>query len=107
MTATCPNSSPAISAGSAFPTQTPVITPLQTYNNGGTTQCAAATQVTIYLRIEQIYEIAGMPKMSVIDSVTNAQQAVNLPVSDWIKTKTAGNCPPGAVTMADGSCAFQ
>jgi hypothetical protein len=106
MQATCPSApgAPPLAAGSAYPS---LPTPLQTYNDGGTTRCSAASQVNILLRVEQIYEIAGTAKMSTIDSVTDSRQAVQLPVSDWIKSKTAGLCADGAVLLSDGSCAYQ
>jgi len=105
MKTTCPGS--PLAANSAYPSSTPVLAPVQSFNDGTTTRCAAASQINIYLRIEQIYEITGQTKMTTIDAVANATQAISLPVSDWIRSKTAGACPTGALLMSDGTCAFQ
>jgi hypothetical protein len=109
---TCPGSTPAsgtnpavtIPANSAYPL---LPAPLQSYNDGATTRCSVASEVNVELRVEQIYEVTGTPKMTTIDSILDARQALALQVSDMIRNKTAGNCPDGASVQSDGSCAFQ
>ena len=75
-------------------------------NSDSTLHCTAAQQVKIHLRVEQIYEIAGLPKMATVDSVLDSSQAATVNVSDLIQSKTSGVCPAG-MTWSSGSCSFQ
>lgn len=76
------------------------------YTDAGVTHCTAADSVKVHLRVEQIYEIAGMPKMKTIDSVLDSTQATTVTVGGLIQSKTAGTCPPGTSLKPDGNCEF-
>ena len=71
---------------------------------GGLTHCLSATSIRIFMRIEQIYEVAGMPKMQTSDTLQDQGTANALSVSDLIQAKVGNTCQGGTTSSANGIC---
>ncbi len=80
---------------------------IATSTSGSVKRCASAASIEVHLKIEQLYEIKGTPKMKTIDSLLNPAEAANVDVSGMIKTKTQGLCPAGSILSSDGTCTYQ
>jgi hypothetical protein len=65
--------------------------------------CMAASVLRIYIRMEQIYEIAGMPSMATFDSVQTAGSSNVLSIANIIQAKIGTTCP-GYSTRHSGMC---
>jgi hypothetical protein len=69
----------------------------------GVTHCLAASVVRIFIHIEQIYEIAGMPRMATIDTLRDQNGVNALSIANLIQNKVGTVCPPGT-KQANGTC---
>lgn len=69
-------------------------------------RCTAAADIKIHMRIEQITEIKGLPKMAVQDSVISGSNS-SLSIQRVIAEKFGAECPTGMRrNPATGACAF-
>jgi hypothetical protein len=102
MVATCPN--PVTPAGS----------PMQAFVSGGITRCSVASTIEIHMRVEQVWEISGQPKLATTDSIVNGvgangkkMMAGDVSVGQIIANKYGGQCPPGQVRDGtSGECGY-
>jgi hypothetical protein len=96
MVATCPDND------TTDPTR-----PIRVYPSVGTNsnprQCSAAADISVHVRVEQLYEIAGQPVMKPIDTVIDRAQAGEISIDRIIGNKYGSECPPGQVRDASGS----
>ena len=89
MVATCP-SNPDL----------PVVQKTYTDSNG-IKYCSSASSIQVHVRIEQIYEIAGMPKMKTIDTIQDQRAVAGVSVDQIIAQKNGGACPAGSIKQGD------
>ena len=75
-------------------------------SGGSVTQkrCGTAANLNVYMRLEQIYKIAGQKDMPPIDSVLDRTKAANISVVRMIAEKYGANCPGTTVRQTDGTC---
>ncbi len=94
MVATCPPK-----------TELPVVQ--KTYvDSSGLKHCSSASGIQVHVRIEQIFEIEGMPKMKTVDTVAERRLASSISVESIISNKNGGACPGGATKQGD-VCVYQ
>lgn len=72
-------------------------TQLRTIDNGGTPRCAAASQIKIHVRVEQIYEIYGQQSIKAQDTIVDSDQSKNVSLEDLWNVHGFGTCPKPSV----------
>jgi hypothetical protein len=77
----------------------------KTYVSGTSKHCSSAASIQVHVRIEQIFEIEGMPKMKTVDTVAEQRLASSISVEKIIIGKSS-NCPGGATKRGD-VCVYQ
>jgi len=83
MIATCPTNS-----------DLPVVQ--RTYTDASAVKyCSAASSIQVHVRMEQIYEIAGTPKMQTIDTIQQQRMASSISIDQIIAQKNGNTCPAG------------
>ena len=90
LVATCP-SNPAA----------PIAQP--SYSDGTNIHCSAASVLRIYVRIEQIYEIAGMPTLPTIDTYQSSITSNSLSIANILQLKVGTTCP-GNTSLHNNVC---
>jgi hypothetical protein len=77
----------------------PVAQESYTFPNGaGTkTRCAAASSIQMHVRIEQLYEITGTPKMQTIDTVLTPAMANSVSMERILARKNGTVCGSGTI----------
>lgn len=71
-------------------------------------QCPVAKDVKIHMRIEQLTEIKGQPKMPTIDTITNSTGNSQVTLQRLIAEKYGVECPKGTVrNQTTGACDLQ
>ena len=89
MIATCPSNS-----------DLPVVQ--RTYTDSSAVKyCSAASSIQVHIRIEQVYEIVGTPKMPTIDTIQQQRMASSISVDQIISQKNGGACPLGTVKQGE------
>jgi hypothetical protein len=68
----------------------------------GVNHCLAASTVRVFIRMEQIYEVAGMPTMTTFDTFQQ-QGSASLSISGIIQNKSGNACPSGT-SYKNGTC---
>jgi hypothetical protein len=64
-----------------------------------------ASTVTVHLRIEQLYQIAGQAPLKTFDTRAMKDQIASLSVSDIISNRFGETCLPGTRRVGD-LCAY-
>ena len=68
-------------------------------------RCSVASSLQVKVRVEQVWQIAGQPKMVPIDTVLDAKSASQISVSKIISHKYGNQCPPGTKQQGD-ACVY-
>jgi hypothetical protein len=68
----------------------------------GVNHCLAASSVRVFIHMEQIYEVAGMPTMKTFDTYQQ-QNSPSLSISGIIQNKSGNACPAGT-SYKSGTC---
>ena len=63
--------------------------------------CSSASSIQVHVRIEQVYEIAGSPKMKTIDTIQEQRTAAGISVDQIITQKNGSSCPQGSSMQGD------
>lgn len=71
----------------------------------GSTHCSAASSLQVEIRIEQVYEVAGMPKMIPEDTILDPKNASAISIDRLIANKYGNQCPPGTSRVGD-ACVY-
>jgi hypothetical protein len=90
---TCPSSN-----GGASP-------PDLRFEDTGVSRCPMASTVTVHLRIEQLYQIAGQTPLKTFDTRAMKDQIASLEVSEIISNRFGETCLPGTRRVGD-VCAY-
>ena len=90
MVATCPRNPALPSAQTSYT------------DSAGAVHCLAAASIRIYVHMEQIYEVAGMPLMPTVDTYLQ-QSSSTISIANLIQSKVANACPGGTSYM-NGLC---
>jgi hypothetical protein len=72
---------------------------------GGETRCASARAITVQMRVEQAYEITGVPLMQPFDTTIDAANN-SISIQSLIQKKTGSLCPPNTHMLANGACIY-
>jgi hypothetical protein len=64
-------------------------------------RCPTASSVTVHLRIEQLYQIAGQTPLKTFDTRAMKDQITNLAVADIIGNRFGETCLPGTRRVGD------
>jgi len=68
----------------------------KSYKVAGKNHCPIASSIQVHIRIEQLTEIAGMPKFKPEDTVINPKNASAISLERIIADKYGNQCPPGS-----------
>lgn len=81
--------------------------PLRTYVEPGTKikHCSMAESIQVHIRMEQVWEIAGMPRLQPVDTVLDNRAASAVSISQIIANKYGDACPPGSTHQGD-TCVY-
>jgi hypothetical protein len=74
-------------------------------NDANVVRCPSAATVTVHLRIEQLFHIAGQAPMKTFDTRATQDQIASLQVSEIIGTRFGETCWPGTRRVGD-ACAY-
>jgi hypothetical protein len=81
----------------------PPVAPKSYVDAVGVTHCLSASSIRIYLHMEQIYEIAGMPRMATVDTLRDQNNVNSISIADLILSKIGNTCQGGS-TQNNGIC---
>jgi len=81
--------------------------PMRTYIDPDTKikHCSMAESMQVHIRIEQVWEIAGTPRMQAVDTVLDHRSASAVSISQIIANKYGDSCPPGSTRQGD-TCVY-
>jgi len=68
-------------------------------------RCAIASSLQVKVRVEQVWQIAGQPKMVPVDTLIDAKSASQVSVSRIIQNKYGNQCPDGTKRQGD-ACVY-
>ena len=71
------------------------------YVSGGVVRCPDANAVAIHIRVEQLTEISGTPKMETVDTVLHPRAASAISIERILSQKYGNQCPPGTHSLGD------
>lgn len=66
-------------------------------------QCSAASDIKVHMRVEQIYELAGMPVLKAKETIVNGGSSSSVSIQRIIAEKTGGQCPTGMSRVTPSS----
>jgi hypothetical protein len=69
-------------------------------------RCAVASSVQVKIRVEQVWEIAGQPKLQPVDTVIDNKAAGSISVDRIIQKKFGNQCPKGTRQQGD-ACVYE
>lgn len=72
----------------------------------GIKHCSSAASIQVHVRIEQVFEIEGTPKMKTVDTVAEQRLASSISVEKIIQNKNGSSCPGGASQRGE-ICVYQ
>ena len=75
----------------------------QYVDGAGKIHCSAAASIQVHVNIQQIYEVAGMPKMTEVDTVRESTSVNAISIESLIQAKAGLNCPDGTNSVG-GTC---
>lgn len=74
---------------------------LQDPTDGTLVRCPMAASITVHLRIEQLYQIAGQSPLKTFDTRAMKDQIASLDVSEIIGNRFGDTCLPGTRRVGD------